>query len=59
MLTILILLVAAVAAGWFAHARTCSPSCRGAAYLWTPALEEAAFDRGRRFERAQERETAS
>lgn len=53
MLTVLII-AAALAAGWFAARISCSPSCRRGAYLWTPELEEAAYDRGRRFERAEE-----
>ena len=48
MITVLII-AAALATGWFACRITCSPSCRQGAYLWTPELEEAAYDRGRRF----------
>lgn len=53
MLTTL-LIVSALAAGWFARVWwRCSPSCRGGAYLWTPELERAAFDRGRGVGRAE------
>jgi hypothetical protein len=54
MITILII-IAALGVGWFARAHSCSPSCRGATYVWTPELEEAAYARGRGAGRMEER----
>jgi hypothetical protein len=45
MLTLLIV-VAALGVGWFARRVACSPSCRGAAYLWTEEGERMAWERG-------------
>lgn len=43
---IILIIGAALAAGWFARAVSCSPSCRKAVYLTTPELEQAIWDRG-------------